>query len=373
MSDRFDVAVIGAGIAGASAAWACAGHGRVILLEREDQPGFHSTGRSASSFSLASFAELVRRLSAVSLPFLEAAPPGFAWAPLLAPRPILYVADPTEAARLEDHRADLGRHVPDLEVLTPAAALDRYPVLAPEAVAGALLEPSGREIDVHGLLHGYLVGLRARGGEIRLDAEVQSLYRRDGTWWIRAGEAEIRSEIVVDAAGAWGDRVAVMAGCRTLDLAVLRRTAVLVDAGEGVRTWPMVKVLGDVLYWKPDGGRLMVSPMDEVPDAPGDARADPLGVAIAMDRLVRYSTLRPAAVAHRWAGHRCFVPDRCPVAGFDPDRPGFFWLVGQGGVGIRTAPALARLTAALVAGLPYPPDLADGGITADALSPRRFR
>jgi D-arginine dehydrogenase len=373
MPETFDIAVIGAGIAGASAAWACAEHGRVVLIEREDQPGFHSTSRSAASFSLGHFEEIVRRLSAASLPFLAAPPDGFSWAPLLSPRPILYVATGAEVARLEAHRLDLARHVPDLEVLPPSEALALCPVLAPDVVGGALLEPSAWEMDVHGLLHGFLSGLRARGGTVVLDAPVTALDRLDGAWTIRTPSASLRADVVVDAAGAWGDRVAAMAGCRPLDLAILKRSAVLVEAGDGVRAWPMVKVLGDVLYVKPDGGRLMVSPMDEVPEEAGDAHATAQDVALAMDRLLRYTTLRPDHVPHRWAGHRTFAPDRRPVAGFDPVVPGFFWLVGQGGAGVKTAAALARTAAVLLASLPFPEDLSDLGITPDALSPRRFR
>jgi len=373
MTGAFDVAVIGAGIAGASAAWACAGHGRVVLLEREDQAGFHSTGRSAGIFSLGHSVDLVRHLASASLPFLGSPPPGFAWAPLLAPRPVLHVASGPEAGRLDAHRADLGRHVPDLALLEPAGALALCPVLDPVAVSWALLESSAWDMDVHGLLHGFLSGLRARGGEVRLDAAVTGLERRDGAWTIRTASGDLRAEVVVDAAGAWGDRVAAMAGCRPLGLAALRRTAALVDAPGDVRAWPMVKVLGDVLYWKPDGGRLLVSPMDEVREEPGDARADDEGVAIAMERLVGVTTLRPDHVPHRWAGHRTFTPDRCPVAGFDPEVPGFFWLVGQGGTGIRTAPALADVAAELVASRPFPPDLVERGVRPEALSPRRFR
>jgi D-arginine dehydrogenase len=248
------------------------------------------------------------------------------------------------------------------------------PELRPErAEAGGVYEPDAMTIDVDALLQGFLRGLRARGGEVVVTAELGAAHRTTDGWAVDAGERRIACRAVVDAAGAWGDVVARRVGVRPIGLAPLRRTAALVPAPDSVRSWPLVMDVAGRVYCEPESGGLLISPADETPSEPCDAAAEELDVALALERVAEATTIAPRSVRRAWAGLRTFSPDRAPVAGQDPDAPGFFWLVGQGGAGIKTAPALARVTAAVVAGEPLPADVTARGVTAESLSPSRFR
>lgn len=373
MDRSADVLVVGAGIAGASVASELAGAGlSVLLLEREGQPGAHATGRSAALFSTIYGNATIRALSRASRAFFGAPPGGFTGTPLLSPRGTLYFATAERAGALDALRED-----PDVAAgtvpLSGAEARARVPVLRPEHTAHALYEPDACDIDVHALHQGYLRTLRARGGTLLLEAGVRSLRREGGLWVADTGAGVVQAPVVVNAAGAWADVVAGLAGVRPLGLSPRQRTALLVDVPRGLDTsrWPLTIDADETLYFKPDAGRLLVSPADETEVEPCDARAEALDVAVAVERLQEATTLEVHHVRHRWAGLRTFARDRSPVAGYDPATGGFFWLAGQGGYGLQTAPALARAAAALVLERPLPPDVADEGITPEALSPGR--
>ena len=375
MSDTgCDILVIGGGIAGASAAWRLAERGSVILLEREDQPGYHTTGRSAALYSKRYKNPLIRGLAIASGPFLENPPDGFAEHPLLTPRGLLMIAR-------DDQRDELARQfTPDqfasgiVRELPLAEALQLAPHLDPDYVAATLYLPAAQDIDVHGLHGGFLRGLRARGGRIVTNAGVQAMARRDGAWRVETPAGTFTAPVVVNAAGAWVDEVARLAGVAALGIRPLRRTAVTVDPPPGMdpSRWPMVMDAGEAFYFKPEAGRVLVSPCDETPMEPHDAQPDELDVAVAVDQLERASIVRVRRIAHRWAGLRNFVKDRMPVAGFAPDAEGFCFLAALGGFGIMTSEALGRATAAICAGESLPADLAANGITVEALSPRRL-
>jgi D-arginine dehydrogenase len=364
-----DFLIVGGGIAGASAAWALAAGARVALLEAEERCGYHSTGRSAALFADAHGAPVPRALGAASRPFFEQPPPGFCDVPLVTPRGALQIAR-------ADQRAALRRVIDGgLDRLSVDEALRVVPVLRPDYVAGAALEPGAMDIDVDALLQGFLRGLEARGGTVHTRSRIVALERRGGRWiGATATSLAFRAPTVINAAGAWADEIARLAGVRPIGLRPLRRTAFLVrpDGGRDVTRWPMVIDVDETFYFKPDAGRLLVSPEDETPLPPCDVRPDELDVAVGADRLQRATSLTVVSVEKSWAGLRSFVADRAPVVGFAPDAPGFFWLAGQGGFGILTSPALARVAAALAARRPLPEDVTARGISVDDLGPRRL-
>jgi D-arginine dehydrogenase len=370
-----DVAVVGGGMAGASAGFEISAHHRVVVLEREAFCGYHSTGRSAASFTENYGNAVIRRLARASRAFFERPPPGFAEVPLVAPRGIMTIGRADQLAALA-RAFERGRaSVPDLVEMDPADAIARVPILRSDYVAGAFLEPRSLDIDVHAVHQAFLKGLRERGGTLLTDAEVLALERRDGRWRIETRAGSLEAAILVDAAGAWADELAALAGARPIGLMPKRRTAFLVDAPSGMAgaSWPLVDDIGEAFYFKPDAGRLLVSPSDATASPPTDAQPEELDVAIGLERIERATTLDVKRVSHKWAGLRSFVSDGSPVAGWDGEIDGLYWLAAQGGYGIKSAPALARLSAALIAHQALPRDLAEAGLDEGALAPARCR
>ncbi|MCW2246819.1 D-arginine dehydrogenase [Azospirillum fermentarium] len=378
--ERVDVLVVGGGMAGASAAYELAATHRVVVLEREAQPGYHTTGRSAALYTQTYGPPTVRALTVASWDFYTRPPAGFADAPLLTPRGVLLVGRTDQEAELRQALDEGRRFTPAIRRLDAAGALTRAPVLRADYVAGAVDEPDAMDIDVHGLLQGYLRGLKARGGRLVTDAEVTAIARADGLWRVDSPAGRFAAPVLVNAAGAWCDVVAGLAGIAPIGLVPKRRTAVLVDpvtdspaVSQGVNGWPMVIDVADTFYAKPDAGRVMLSPADETPMEPCDVQPDEMDIAVAVDRVERATRLTVRRIAHSWAGLRSFVADKVPVAGFDDQAEGFFWLAGQGGYGIQTAPAMGRCVAALVTGGILPADVAALGVTPGDLSPARLR
>ena len=361
-----DVIVIGGGIAGVGAAAELAERGaRVTLLERETQLAQHTTGRSAAQYLENYGGPLNRALTLASRD-------GFARGPFLRTRPMLVVGGPDELPELEALAAEGARLVDSIRLIDGEEARRIVPVLRPEVVAAGVLEPDAADIDVAALHQSFVRRARAAGATVVTAAgEIAVRPRPDGSW--HAEPAGWSAPVVVDAAGAWGDRLAEVAGVAPLGLRPLRRTALLTRAPADSGAWPLV-VWGDRCYFKPEAGpSLLCSPVDETPSEPCDARPDELDVARALDAVNTCTTLGLRHVRTAWAGLRTFSPDRDPVIGFDPDAPGFFWLVGQGGTGIQTAPAQAAAAAALALGEPLPTDLLRHGISAAALGPARLR
>jgi D-arginine dehydrogenase len=352
MRDRCDVLIIGAGIAGSSIAYELAAQRDVVLLEREAQPGYHSTGRSAAMLSATYGAPPVRALARASYGFFAAPPPGFAQTALLSPRGMLHLARQDQLAALEAASS------PALRRLDPAAVCDLVPLLDPAYVAGGLLEADAMAIDVAALHQGYLRGVR-RQGRLVTDAEVRAIARTADGWRIESTAGTFRAAVLVDAAGAWADGVAGIAGVAPIGLVAKRRTAVLIEppAGLDPSAWPMVIDLDERFYIKPEGGMLLVSPADETPVAPCDVQPEEIDLAHAIARYEEVTGRTVRRIGHRWAGLRSFVADHLPVVGPDPDVPDFVWLAGQGGAGIMTAPALARIAAAQITTGAAPPDL----------------
>ncbi|HEY3812750.1 MAG TPA: FAD-binding oxidoreductase [Caulobacteraceae bacterium] len=373
-ANEYDIVVIGAGMAGASVAAHLASDRRVLVLEREGQPGYHSTGRSAALFSAIYGSEPVRALSRASHEFLFAPPSGFAEAPLVRARPAMHIASAEQVERLAKFAA-LPDVAPVSRTIGRDEALKLCPMLKPENVELAVVELEAADVDVHGLHQAYLRLLRERGGALLTDRDVEALCREGGRWRVTAGGEEFTAPILINAAGAWADKIAEQAGVATIGLQPMRRTAILVEPppGADIDDWPMVIDGDEQFYFKPDAGLLLLSPADETPMGPCDVQPDEWDVAVAVDRVETATTLKVTRVKHRWAGLRSFVTDRTPVAGFDPDAPGFFWLAGQGGYGIQTAPALSRVAAALALGQPVPADITAHGVNVADLSPARLR
>jgi D-arginine dehydrogenase len=369
MGETFDIVVIGGGMAGASIAAHLSESASVCLLEMEEQPGYHSTGRSAAILSESLGNSTIRALTRASRVFFDTPPPGFTDTPLLHPRMVLHTA-----RRQVDLDACLEATPPsEREVKTLEEAIALCPVIRPDELVGAVLSLRPADIDVHTLQQGYLRRLRERAGVLRLETRVLDLEQKGGGWKITTSQRTYQAAVVVNAAGAWAGEIAAMAGASDIGLQPLKRTACLIDppAGMEIRAWPMLKDAGDQYYLKPDAGKLLLSPCDESPSAPGDAQPDDLAVAIAVDRIERATTLEVRRVTHKWAGLRSFVSDRSPVVGFDPIQPGFFWHAALGGYGIQTAPALSQLAASLLTEGSIDSALDAFEISAQALSPRR--
>ncbi len=373
--EAYDVVVIGGGMAGISAACELAAAARVLLVERESQLGYHSTGRSAAILTENYGNAVIRKLTIASRTFFAAPPPGFTEHPLLAPRGVLFLAR-ADQGRTFEAALTLGRSlVSSIRAVGVEEALAICPVLRPGYLAQAMLEPDAMDLDVHAILQGYLALFRRRGGQILTDAPVTALRRRGGRWEVRAGDAEVTAAVLVAAAGAWGDDIARMAGAAPIGLVPKRRTAATFDppAGMAVGGWPLVLDVDEKFYFKPESGRLMASPADETPMPPCDVQPEELDVAEGIDRVERATTLEVQRIHRRWAGLRTFAADKSPVVGPDPSVPGFVWLAGQGGYGIMTSPAMSRIVAGLVLEGRIPDDLAAMGLHAEDLVPARLR
>jgi D-arginine dehydrogenase len=373
---EFDVAIVGAGIAGASLAYRLAGERSVLLLERESQPGYHATGRSAAMFMESYGPPAVRALTRASRAFCEQPPSGFSDRPLLAPRGVLYLATHGQEALLQETQRALAASGCELERLDAGAALARVGCLRPEVVHGALFEPGAQDIDVHALHQGFLRGMRARGGELRTGAQVAGAQRSGELWTLHLADGEaVHAHAVVDAAGAWADEVAALFGAAPIGLVPHRRSAFTFKAPEGsdVSGWPAVVGVDESYYFKPDAGQLLGSPANADPTAAHDVVPEELDIAMGIHQIEAVTTLTIRRPASTWAGLRSFVRDGEMVIGWDEHCPGFFWLAGQGGYGIQSAAGASEFAASLLRGAPLPAELARHGVDQHALAPQRLR
>lgn len=370
---QFDVVVIGAGIAGASVACELAREAKVLLLEGESQPGYHTTGRSAALFSESYGPHPIRLLSRYSRDFLESPPEAFADVPILADRGVLFVARDDQMEQLSQ-AYKTSEDEGSLRLIEAEDAYGLVPLLREGYVAGAMVENGARDIDVNALHHGYLRGFRKSGGTLTCNAAVRGLLRKGDCWTVETAAGAFEAPVVVNAAGAWVDEVAVMAGIAPIGIIPKRRTAIAVDIPDGIDVdgWPMVVDVEEQFYLKPDAGRFLVSPADATPTLPCDVQPEELDVAICIDRIETAFDLKVGRVVNKWAGLRNFVEDGVPVCGYDPQVEGFFWLAGQGGYGIQSAPGLSQAAAALLMGRALPARLAALGFREDSVSPRRL-
>lgn len=370
--DQPDIIILGAGMAGASLAAELAPHRAVTLIEIEDQPGRHATGRSAAMFFESYGNATVCALTRASRAFLQRPPAGFADVPLMTPRAAMFVANTEGLPRLAA-MCQAAAAAPTLRRIDAAAAIRRVPILRADWVAGAAIDESGCDMDVAAIHQGYLRLARRAGAQLVLDAAEVAIERQAGQWTVRCRAGTFSAPVLVNATGAWADAVARQAGVAAIGLQPMRRTALTIPApsGHDLRDWPLTIDIDETVYFKPDAGQLLLSPANEDPMPPCDVVPEELDVAIAVDRFETLTSERVQRINRRWAGLRSFVADRSPVAGFDADAEGFFWLAGQGGYGIQMAPALARAAAALVLDRALPDDILAQGVRPHDLSPMR--
>lgn len=360
MNPRFDIAIVGAGMAGASLAAAIAGQARAVLLEAEDQPGYHSTGRSAAFWTESYGGPMIQPLTAASGPALRDG--GF-----LSPRGALTIGREGQAAAVDDFMREYAALGVRVERLDRAALETRIPGLRPGWCHGAL-EPSCADIDVAGLHQHYLAVARRGGTDLRTRSRLVAAQRDTGGWQLELADgARLSCDVLVNAAGAWADAVARLAGVGPLGIAPMRRTiAQLAVSPAAPADLPLVLDIGERFYFKPEAGGVWLSPHDETPSPPCDAAPEEIDVALAIERFGEVVDWQVDRLSHRWAGLRSFAPDRLPVFGFDARETRFFWFAGQGGFGIQTAPAAAAIGAALLTGMGEPP------VNPQPFAPGRF-
>ena len=364
-----DILIVGGGIAGASLGARLAGDMRVTLIEAEDMCGRHATGRSAAFWQASLGGDTPeRRLSLASKPMFDEGWPGNP-TPLLRPRGAIHLTGPSgeKFAGAEDMTGEYR-----LDHLDRAQVDALLPGLR-EHWTGAWYEASCADIDVAAFHAACLAALRRQGGEVRTDAALDSARRADGRWLVETGSGRFRADIIVDAAGAWGDEVAARCGVPGLGLRPKRRTVVQLRIGrKGLRDLPFVTDLHESFYFKGEGDNgVWVCPLDETDTDPCDAAPEEIDVAVAIDRFEQAVDWPVEAVERKWAGLRTFAPDRGMKFGFDPQAEGFFWCVGQGGMGIQTAPAASLLCASLIRGENVPAGL--DGLSAMDFAPRTLR
>lgn len=370
----FDVAVVGGGIAGASFAYRVAGHRSLVLLEAEAQVGYHSTGRSAAEFSRQFQNETTGLLADASYDFLANPPEGFADVPLLIPRGNLVIASEDRLPKLDAAFREVIATSAQSRPVSVEEAITMVPFLRPDYMAGAFYDPACWDMEVESILQGYLRGARRNGADIRTGSPVSAVERDGGIYRLQTPQGPILARRIVNAAGAWADRLAVLAGLAPLGIVPHRRTAITVDvpADYDLAPMPGVNEVDEDFYFKPEAGKLMVSPADATPSDPCDAQPEDIDVAYAAHFLEQSTTLPVKTISHKWAGLRSFTADKLQVVGFDRKDPDFFWLAGQGGSGILTSPALSEWAAGLFLDGHPPERLVGLGLEPEIFSPRRL-
>jgi D-arginine dehydrogenase len=371
MADTFDIIVIGAGIAGASIAAHLAETKRVLILEMEDRPGFHTTGRSAATFEPNYGPPPMLAFTRASNEFFVNPPQGFTDGPLLVPRSSLFF----EAEGQETFTEKLLASGSGLEELSEAQALKHFPVLREGYAKRTFLDPHTGDLDVDLLHRGYLKLFKARGGQLFNSAAAETVLRAGKDRRVITPQGIFEAEILVNAAGAWGDVIAIKAGVKPVGLQPKRRSigAIPVDGIPGVADFPLVTDVGKTWYAKPQSGKMMVSSADATLVDPHDAYPDDMAIAEGIERLMTATTIEVNHLEHSWGGLRTFAPDGSPVIGYEQQAEGFFWLVGEGGYGIQSAPALSRTAAAMVLGQKPPQDVMDAGLVLADIAPKRFK
>ncbi|TRO14539.1 FAD-binding oxidoreductase [Ectopseudomonas mendocina] len=369
-----DYLIIGAGIAGASTGYFLASHGKTLLLEREAQPGYHATGRSAALYTVAYGTPQVRALTAASRAFYDAPPTGFAEHPLVTPRGELVVDFSGDAAELQRQYEQAREHVAEARLISADEACAMVPVLRRELVHGALFDPSAADIDTAALHQGYLRGIRQQGGEIHCNREVLSIDRDGEGWQVECAGQRYRTRVLINAAGAWCDELARLAGLPGIGLQPKRRAAFTFHVADGIdcHAWPALVSLDESFYFKPDAGLLLGSPANADPVAPHDVQPEELDIALGIHQIEEHTSLQIRRPAHTWAGLRSFVADGDLVGGFDTQTENFFWIAAQGGYGIQTSAAMGQACAALIRRQPLPQPLLEAGMSEAMLSPARL-
>ena len=371
---RFDAAVVGCGIAGAAVAAELSLDRSVVLLETETQPGYHSTGRSVAILDQSYGNSVVQALTAASLEPLYRLQSARPDEPLLLPCGVLHVARQDQHVALERFGERVSTPDHRVEYHDGGFARAKVPLLREGYATGCVYEPGAQEIDVAALLSALLRQLRGRGAQVRLGAPVEALSHAKGCWLLEGPAGPLEAQIIVNAAGAWADEVAIRAGGRALGIVPMRRTVCTISAPQvPIRAeWPFVVDIDELFYFKQESARLLVSPADETPLTACDAWPDDEDVALAVERLETACDLTVTRVGRSWAGLRSFYPDRTPAIGVDPELPDFWWCAGLGGYGIQASLGAAACLAAQIRLTPLPADLRVNNTQAADFAPSRL-
>ncbi len=370
-----DFLIIGGGIAGAGVAYFLAGAGSTMIIEMEDQPGYHTTGRSAAFYAETYGGPKIQPLTTASKSFFMCPPKGFCDVPLLSKLGAIHVFDKEQRSRAEMMAKELSAELPGVALLSKDDVLARAPYLHEEAIDGGVDDPDCGSLDVAALHQGYLKGAKKAGATIMVNAGLESAVFEDGRWRVKLRHGEIFTKKLINAAGAWADDVAIRCGVSPIGIKPLQRTIVSLANPESLvfdKKSPVVIDIDERFYFKVEGYGYLVSPADETPVKPSDAQPDIEDVARAVEYFENSTNSKVENIEAKWAGLRSFAPDRAPVIGYDQHNPEFFWNVGQGGYGIQTSPAWSRAAAGLIVSQKLPDDLAGFGSKAEDYNPARF-
>ncbi|PPR29843.1 MAG: FAD-dependent catabolic D-arginine dehydrogenase DauA [Alphaproteobacteria bacterium MarineAlpha9_Bin1] len=367
---KADFLVVGAGIAGSSAAYRLSKHGKVIILEKESVPGYHTTGRSAAFFTENYGNAKIRAITRASRNFLESPPECFGNNKLMQDSGgSLFISNKDQNYAIERELAYAKSNKTNVFEISQSEALGIVPVIKKEYIHRALIEPDGKTIDVDLIHQGFLKGFKNNEGKIVLNAEVTNIEKNNNKWKIITREGSYSASYIINAAGAWGDEIGKIASCNTLGLTPKRRTVIIFKHTKDIRTydWPVVIDIEDKFYFKPEAGKILASPADETDSPPCDAQPEEIDIALTVDRIENATEFKINTIDHKWAGLRSFLPNRSPAVFEDPIQKGFFWLIGQGGYGIMTSPAISKIIECLVTGKKWPTYLENESIYPDTL------
>jgi D-arginine dehydrogenase len=366
----YDFLVVGAGIAGASVAAHLAETHSVLLVDMEERAGYHTTSRSAAVYEPNYGPAPMLALTRASKHFFENPPQGFTDAPLITPRATLLF----EAEGQAENTAHLLSFAKGLNEVNEAEARRLFPILREGYAKRSFVDPQTADLDVDLIHRGFLKMFKSRGGKLLLQSPLASAVRNASTWYVTCGKEQIAATTIINAAGAWGDAVANICGAKPVGLQPKRRSIGVVPMADATASqyWPMVIDVAETWYAKPQSGSMIISSADATPVDPHDAYADDMAIAEGIDRMMQATTLEVERLSHSWGGLRTFAPDGNPVVGFDPHTDGFFWLVGQGGYGIQSAPALSETAATLARGEPVHKNVLDLGLDVADIKPNRF-
>lgn len=370
-----DFLIVGAGIAGASIAYQLAPHARVLIIDMEDQAGYHTTGRSAAFYAETYGGVPVQPLTSASKAFFTKPPVGFSDVPLMSKLGAIHVFLAGQEVAADELYHSLHSALPGVQLLSRAEVLSRQPYLQADGIAGGIYDPDCSSLDVAALHQGFLRRAKAEGATLLTDASFEGASFSQGRWHVVSKKREFSARVIVNTAGAWADAVALSAGVTPLGLEPLRRTVITVQNPSGLpfeKTSPITMHVGAEHYFKPEGAGYLISPGDEVLMSPTDVQPEQEDVARAVYQFEQATGAAVTQVEAKWAGLRTFARDRAPIIGFAPDAPQFFWSVGQGGFGIQTAPAWSELAASMLVGSEVPKDLLTHGVAAEAYTPARF-